>query len=128
MSESESRRDAGLQIRRDVLGTEYVDKSMSSTSDFNKPVQDLVTEFVWGTVWQRPGLDRKTRSLLNLAMLTALNRPHELGIHVAGAIRNGCTPDEVQEALLQTTVYCGAPAALDAFRVAAKALSELDTA
>jgi 4-carboxymuconolactone decarboxylase len=94
-------------------------------SEFARPVQELVTEYCWGAVWTRPGLDRKTRSLLNLTMLTALNRMHELAVHVRGAVANGCTEEEIQEALLQTAVYCGVPAALESFRVAEKALREM---
>jgi 4-carboxymuconolactone decarboxylase len=112
----------GLETRREVLGAEHVERSMADVSDFSLPVQTLVTEWCWGDIWGRPDLDRRTRSLLNLVMLTALNRPHELAVHVRGAIRNGCTEREVQEALLQTAVYCGVPAALESFRVAEKAL------
>jgi 4-carboxymuconolactone decarboxylase len=108
----------GLQIRRDVLGEAHVDRSMSNASEFSRPMQELVTEYCWGAIWGRPGLEMKVRSLLNLAMLTALNRQHELAAHVRGAITNGCTIDEIRETLLQTAVYCGVPAALEAFRTA----------
>jgi 4-carboxymuconolactone decarboxylase len=121
---SAGRFDVGLATRREVLGTEYVDAALERATPFARPLQELVTEYCWGAVWSRPGLERKTRSLLNLAMLTALNRPHELGVHVRGALRNGCTEDEIQEVLLQAAVYCGLPAALDAFRVAEKAIEE----
>lgn len=116
----------GLQVRRDVLGAAHVDRSLAAASEFSRPVQEWVTAACWGDVWARPGLDRRTRSLLNLAMLTALNRPHELSVHVAGAVRNGCTVEEIQETLLHTAPYCGAPAALESFRVAETALGKLD--
>jgi 4-carboxymuconolactone decarboxylase len=117
------RYEAGLGVRRAVLGDAHVDRSLSQVSDFAAPAQKLVTEYCWGEVWTRPGLDRATRSLLNIVMLTALNRMHELEVHVRGAINNGCTHDEIMEALLQTMVYCGAPAALESFRVADRVLS-----
>ena len=120
-----SRYEQGLQVRREVLGAEHVDRSLQAASDFSRPVQELVTEYCWGAVWTREDLDRRTRSLLNLVMLTALNRNHELGVHVRGAITNGCTPTEIREALLQTAVYCGVPAALEAFRVAERVLGEM---
>src|SRR5690606_1177168 len=110
--------EKGLEIRKAVLGDEYVDRSISNVSEFMVPFQEMVTEYCWGRVWSREGLERKTRSLLNLAMLTALNRPNELKIHVQGALNNGCTAKEIQETLLQATVYCGIPAGLDAFKVA----------
>jgi 4-carboxymuconolactone decarboxylase len=108
----------GLQTRRDVLGADYVDAAIASADDFNRPLQDLLTQYCWGDVWNRPGLDRRTRSLLNLAMLTALNRPHELKLHIQGALNNGVTQDEMREVFLQALVYCGAPAAVDSFRTA----------
>lgn len=112
-------------MRRQVLGDDHVDRSMSQASEFTLPVQELVTEYCWGAVWTRPGLDRRTRSLINIGMLTALNRPHELQTHVRGALNNGCTPAEIQEALLQAAVYAGMPAGIDAFRAAEAVLSEL---
>ncbi len=115
----------GLEMRRQVLGAEHVDRSMANVSPFGRPAQELVTEFCWGAVWTRPGLEPKTRSLINLAMLSALNRSHELAVHVKGAVNNGCTVEEIQEVLLQTMVYCGAPASLEAFRVAEQVLTEL---
>jgi 4-carboxymuconolactone decarboxylase len=118
--------DRGISMRRRVLGDAHVDRSLANVSEFAKPVQDLVTEYCWGAVWNRDGLDLRTRSLLNLVMLTALNRMHELGVHVRGAINNGCSRDQIREALLQTAVYCGAPAALESFRVAERVLAELD--
>lgn len=116
--------DIGLKIRREVLGAEYVDKSIAMSDDFNRPLQDLVTQYCWGAVWSRPGLDRKTRSLLNLVMLTALNRPHEVKLHLKGALNNGCSREEIMEALLQTAVYCGVPAAIDSFRLAREVFRE----
>lgn len=116
----------GLQIRRAVIGKEYVDKAMAEADEFIRPLQDLVTEYGWGAVWARPGLPRKIRSLITLAMLTALNRPHELQLHLKGAIRNGCTKKEIFEVLLQTGVYCGLPAAIDSFRVAKEFFAELN--
>jgi 4-carboxymuconolactone decarboxylase len=117
--------DRGLKLRREVLGAEYVDASIANADDFNRPMQELVTQFAWGEIWNRPGLDRRTRSLLNLAMITALNRPHELELHVRGAVNNGVTVDEMREVFLQTAVYCGMPAALDSFRIARKVLKEM---
>jgi 4-carboxymuconolactone decarboxylase len=116
--------DTGLKIRREVLGAEYVDKSIASADEFNRPLQDLVTQYCWGAIWSRPGLDRKTRSLLNLVMLTALNRPHEVKLHLKGALNNGCSREEIMEALLQTAVYCGVPAAIDSFRLAREVLQD----
>jgi 4-carboxymuconolactone decarboxylase len=115
----------GLEARREVLGADHVDRSLSTVSEFSKPIQELVTEYCWGVIWTRDGLPRKTRSLLNIVMLTALNRSHELGVHVRGAITNGVTPEEIQEALLQATVYVGVPAALESFRVAESVLKEI---
>jgi 4-carboxymuconolactone decarboxylase len=117
--------DKGLQTRREVLGAEYVDASIKSADDFNRDMQELVTQYCWGDVWNRPGLDRRTRSLLNLAMLTALNRPHELKLHVRGAINNGVTRDEIREVFLQAAIYCGVPAAIDSFRSAREMFKEL---
>lgn len=116
----------GLKIRREVLGAEYVDRSIQSADEFTMPLQEMITEFAWGAVWSRPGLDRKTRSLVNLGMITALNRPHELRLHVLGALRNGCTREEIREVLLQTVPYCGAPAALDSFRVAKEVFADVE--
>jgi 4-carboxymuconolactone decarboxylase len=108
----------GLQMRSAVLGKEYVDKAIQSADEFNRPLQDLVTEYCWGAVWGREGLTPKTRSMLNLAMLCALNRPHELKVHIEGALRNGVTRDEIREVFLQVAIYAGVPAAVDAFRTA----------
>jgi 4-carboxymuconolactone decarboxylase len=125
-TEDPTRLDRGLQVRREVLGAEHVDRSFAAVSDFSRPVQEWVTEACWAGVWARPGLDRRTRSLLNLVMLTALNQSHELAVHVRGALRNGCTPTEIQEALLHAAPYCGAPAVLESFRVAERVLAEWD--
>lgn len=119
--------EAGLSVRRAVLGVDHVDRSLQDASEFSQPLQDLVTAYGWGAIWARPGLDRRTRSLINLGMLTALNREAELALHVRGAVTNGCTREEIQETLLQTAVYCGLPAALEAFRVAEKVLEELES-
>lgn len=118
--------EAGLSVRKAVLGAEFVENAIASADDFNRPLQEFVTEYCWGACWTREGLPRKTRSMLNLAMLTALNRPHELKMHVKGALRNGVTKDEIREVLLQTAVYCGVPAAVDAFRTAKEAIKEFE--
>jgi len=118
--------ETGLEIRRAVLGSDYVDGAIAAADDFNRPMQELVTEYCWGKIWGRPGLDRRTRSFLNLAMITALNRPHELKLHVKGAIRNGVSKAEIAEVFLQAAVYCGVPAAIDSFRVAREAFKEMD--
>jgi 4-carboxymuconolactone decarboxylase len=110
--------DAGMKTRREVLGDAYVDSAIANADDFNMAIQTLVTQYCWGEVWNRPGLDRRTRSLVNLAMLAALNRPHELKLHVRGALNNGVTKEEIREVFLQTGVYAGIPAAIDGFRVA----------
>ena len=117
--------DRGLTLRREVLGPEYVDKSLKSANDFMMAFQRITTEWCWGYAWTRPGLDKKTRSLLNLAMLTALNRAPEIKLHVRGAINNGVTVDEIKETLLHATIYCGIPAGLDAFKAANEVLKEL---
>jgi 4-carboxymuconolactone decarboxylase len=116
--------DKGLSVRREVLGAEYVDAAIKGADDFNRPFQEFITEYCWGAVWGRPGLPRKTRSIINLAMLTALGKPQELKIHVKGALKNGCTKDEIMEVLMQTAIYCGVPAAVDAFRTAREAFKE----
>ncbi len=116
--------EKGLKVRKEVLGAEYVESSIANADDFSRPLQEFVTAFCWGTVWNRPGLPRKTRSLLNLAMLTALNRPHELRLHLRGALNNGCTKEEIREVLLQAGVYCGVPSAVDAFRTARAVFAE----
>ena len=120
--------DTGLEARRRVLGDEYVDRAFDTADAFNIEFQNLVTEYCWGAVWTDDGIDRRTRSLLNLVMLTALNRSHELGVHVRGAIRNGVTISEIQATLMQTAIYVGVPAALESFRVAEAKLDEMKAA
>jgi 4-carboxymuconolactone decarboxylase len=115
----------GARVRREVLGAEHVSNSLEQASEFSRPMQELVTEYCWGLVWNRDGLSRKTRSLINLAMLTALNRPREFAVHVRGAINNGATPAEIQEVLMQAAIYAGVPAALESFRVAEGVLREM---
>ena len=117
--------EEGLAVRKEVLGVAHVERSLGQVSEFGRPIQELVTEYCWGAVWTREGLDRRSRSLINLAMLTALNRSHELGVHVRGAINNGVTEQEIQEVLMQTAIYVGVPAALESFRVAEQVLNEL---
>ena len=119
-------RDKGLVVRKAVLGAEHVERSFKTADDFNMPFQELVTEYCWGWLWNRPGLPRKTRSLLNVAMLSVLNRHTELKSHVKGAIRNGCTKDEISEVLLQVAVYGGVPAGVESFRLAREAFKELE--
>jgi 4-carboxymuconolactone decarboxylase len=123
---TDERYETGLAIRKEVLGEAHVERSLAAVSDFSRPVQEFVTRACWGDVWSRPGLDRRIRSLLNLVMLTALGRNHELGVHVRGAITNGATEQEIQEALLQAAIYCGVPAALEAFRVAERVLADVN--
>ena len=118
--------EQGLKTRREVLGAEYVDAAIAGADDFNRPLQEYVTQYCWGDIWNRPGLDRRTRSLLNLAMLTALNRPHELELHIRGALRNGVTREEIREVFLQAGMYCGVPAAVDSFRTARRVFQEVD--
>jgi len=117
--------DKGLKTRREVLGAEHVDASIRNADDFTRPLQEHVTQYAWGDIWNRPGLDRKTRSLLNLAMLTALNRPHELKLHVRGALTNGVSKEEMRQVFLQTPIYCCVPATLDSFRVAREVFKEM---
>jgi 4-carboxymuconolactone decarboxylase len=117
--------DQGLKVRREVLGAEHVDASLANADSFTMPMQELVTQYCWGDVWSRPGLDRRTRSFLNLAMITALNRPDELKLHVRGAINNGLTKEEITEVFLQAAIYCGVPAALGSFRVAKETFKEM---
>lgn len=116
--------ERGKQIRSSVLGKEYVDKAFETADDFNRTLQELVTEYCWGAIWGREQLSRKTRSMLNLAMISALNRPHELKAHLKGALVNGVTPEEIREVLLQVAIYCGVPAAVDSFRIAREVLDE----
>ncbi len=116
----------GLEIRKSVLGKEFVEKSIASADDFNMPLQQLVTEYCWGAIWGREELPKKTRSMLNLAMLSCLNRPHELKIHVQGALRNGLTKAEIREVLLQVAIYAGVPAGVDSVRIAREAIAEFE--
>ena len=119
--------DKGLAIRRAVLGDAYVDRALAKGQDsFNKPLQDLVTEYCWGAVWGREGLSRRDRSLINLAMIAVLNRPHELKVHVRGALNNGLSREEIREVLLQVGIYGGIPATVDSFRLANEAFAEID--
>ncbi len=118
--------ERGFAIRKEVLGKDYVEKSVAAADDFNRPMQELVTEYCWGAVWGREELPRKTRSMLNLAMLSCLNRPHELKLHVKGALKNGVSRDEIREVLLQVAIYAGVPAGVDSFRIAREAFAEVD--
>jgi len=118
--------EKGLKVRKEVVGAEYVEKQLKEADAFNMPLQELVTEYCWGWLWNRPGLPRKTRSLLNVAMLSVLNRHTELKSHVKGAIRNGCTREEISEVLLQVAVYGGVPAGVESFRLAREAFKELE--
>ena len=118
--------ERGLATRRAVLGDQYVDAALDGADAFSWPLQKLVTEWCWDEIWNRPGLDRRARSILNLGMIAALNRPHELRLHLRGALANGLTRGEIQEILLQVAIYCGAPAAIDAMRVAREVLAEID--
>ncbi|HZQ63667.1 MAG TPA: carboxymuconolactone decarboxylase family protein [Gaiellaceae bacterium] len=122
----DGRRRDGERIRREVLGDEHVSRSLARAGEFSRVMQDFVTEHCWGAIWSREGLGRRERSLINLGILTALNRSQELRVHVRGAIRNGCTPAEIQEVLLQTAIYCGVPAAIEAFRAAEAVLEEME--
>jgi 4-carboxymuconolactone decarboxylase len=122
---ADERFEAGIEMRRKVLGAAHVDRSMASANEFARPIQELVTEYCWGEVWTRPGLSPRDRSLLNLGMLTALNRGDELKLHVRGALNNGCTVEEIQEAFVQAAIYCGVPAAIGAFRVAQGVIEEV---
>ena len=117
--------EKGLKVRREVLGAKHVDRSLENADSFTMPLQELVTQYCWGDIWNRPGLDRRTRSFLNLAMITALNRPHELKLHVRGAINNGLTKDEIREVFLQAAIYCGVPASIDSFRTAKEVFDEM---
>jgi len=118
--------EEGLEVRKAVLGENYVVKSLANATEFTRPMQELSTECCWGQIWTRPGLPRKTRSLLNLAMITALNRPHELRLHVKAALGNECTREEIREVFLQAAIYCGIPAGMDSFRIAQEVFDEVD--
>jgi 4-carboxymuconolactone decarboxylase len=125
MSDSYER---GMEVRREVLGDEHVDRATARTTDFTADFQDLITRYAWGEIWTRPGLDRRTRSCITLTALVAGGRDHELAMHIRAALRNGLTPDEIKEVLLQTAVYCGVPAANSAFAIAQEVLAEEPTA
>jgi 4-carboxymuconolactone decarboxylase len=118
--------EKGLELRRAVVGADYVDKSLADADDFTRPFQELVTRYCWGEVWSRPGLERSERSIINLAMIAALNRPQELKLHVRGALRNGLTRDQIREIFMQVSIYCGIPAGLESFRVAREVFKEID--
>jgi 4-carboxymuconolactone decarboxylase len=120
--------DEGMKLRKQVLGAEYVERSMANADEFSMPMQELSTEYCWGHVWTRPGLALRDRSLINIAMISALNRPHELKLHVKAALNNGVTRDEIREVLLQVAIYCGVPAGIDSVRIAREAFAELDQA
>ncbi len=120
--------ERGLALRKQVLGADYVEKSMASADSFSMPMQELSTEYCWGHVWTRPGLALRDRSLINIAMISALNRPHELKLHVKAALNNGLSRDEIREVILQVAVYCGVPAGIDSTRIAREAFAELDAA
>ncbi|WP_296582064.1 carboxymuconolactone decarboxylase family protein [Xanthobacter sp.] len=118
----------GMEIRKAVLGAAHVERSMANVDEFARPLQELVTEYCWGAIWGRPGLERRTRSMLNIVMLSALNRPHELKLHVRGALTNGVTRDEIREVVLQIAIYCGVPVALETSRIAQEVFREVDAA
>ncbi len=120
--------EKGLAVRKAVLGAEYVEKSLAGADDFSRPMQELATEYCWGKVWTREGLKRRERSILNLGMISALNRPHELKLHVKAALNNGLSREEISEIFLQVAVYCGIPAGIDSVRIAREAFAELDAA
>ena len=119
-------REKGLAVRKAVLGADHVERAMKSADDFSMPFQELITEYCWGAIWTREGLPRKTRSLINLGMLSALNRPAELKLHVRGAFNNGVTREEIREVFMQVAIYCGVPAAMESFRLAREVFDELD--
>ena len=121
---NKERYDAGLKTRREVLGAQYVDKAMAAADDFSKPFVELLNTYCWNDIWNRPGLDRKTRSMLNLAMLSALGKEHELKLHLNGALNNGLGKEQIREVLLQVAIYCGVPAAVVAFRCAREVFKE----
>ena len=118
--------DKGLGVRRAVLGDDYVDAALKNVDDFNRPLQDILNEYCWGAIWGREGLPRKTRSMLNIAMISILNRPHELRAHLKGALTNGVTREEIREILMQVAIYGGMPAAVDSFRIAREVFAEID--
>jgi 4-carboxymuconolactone decarboxylase len=117
--------EKGLKVRKEVLGEKYVEAAFANADDFTRPMQEYATEACWGAIWGREGLDRRTRSIINLSMISALNRPHELKLHVKAALTNGLTRDEIREILLQIACYCGVPAGMDSFRIAREAFKEV---
>lgn len=118
--------DRGLAIRKSVIGAEFVDNAFKTADDFNMPMQELVTEYCWGYVWGRDGLSLKSRSMINLAMISTLNRPHELKTHIKGALKNGMTREEIREVFMQVAIYAGVPAGVDSFRIAREVFAEID--
>jgi 4-carboxymuconolactone decarboxylase len=124
----QDRFDKGLKLRKQVLGADYVERSMTNADEFSMPMQELSTEYCWGYVWTRPGLTLRDRSLVNIGMISALNRPHELKLHVKAALTNGLTREEIREVLMQVAVYCGVPAGIDSVRIAREAFAEVDQA
>jgi len=118
--------ERGLEIRKSVIGAEFVDNAFKTADDFNMPMQELVTEYCWGYVWGRDGLSLKSRSMINLAMISTLNRPHELKTHIKGALKNGMTRDEIREVFMQVAIYAGVPAGVDSFRIAREVFAEID--
>lgn len=124
LDQHQSKYEQGLKIRKQVLGEHYVEHAIAQADDFNLPLQQLVTEYCWGTVWANDTLSLQQRSMINLAMISALNRPHELKLHVKGALRNGLSQEQIREVLLQVAIYCGVPAAVDSFRIAREAIAE----
>ena len=124
----QDRYEKGLALRKQVLGADYVERSLAAADDFSRPMQELSTEYCWGYVWTRPGLALRDRSLINLGMISALNRPHELKLHVKAALTNGLSREEIREVLMQVAVYCGVPAGIDSVRIAREAFAEIDAA
>jgi len=118
--------ERGLALRKKVLGEDYVERAFANADEFSRPMQELSTEYCWGTIWSRPGLPLRDRSLLNIGMISALNRPHELKLHIKAALGNGLSRDEIREALLQVAIYCGIPAGIDSVRIAREAFAETD--
>ena len=118
--------EKGLEVRKEVLGADHVDKSIAKADEFTRTMAEWSTAYCWGALWTRPGLDRRSRSIANLAMIAALNRPHELKLHVKAALKNGLSKDEIKEIFLQVAVYCGIPAGMDSFRIAREAFEEVD--
>lgn len=118
--------EKGLKVRKEVLGEEYVNKALANVNAFNEDLQQLVTRYCWGEIWTRPGLSRRDRSIINLAMISALNRPHELRLHLRGALNNGLSKEEIREVLLQMMIYCGVPAGVDSFRAAQEVFAAQD--